>query len=384
MNAQVVKSQRECLPPLKILVVGQTPPPCHGQAVAIEHFLTGSYDEIELIHVRMDFSRESGEVGRFQFRKVGRLAALLARVVFRRFRCGASVLYYPPAGPSRVPLARDLVLLGLTRGLFRHVVFHFHATGVTTLYARLGVFGRWLFRRAYFDPDLALCLSPLTTKDAEFIRARRITIVPNGVPDPGHGAATVPKAHPPGLLYAGSVRESKGVPDLIEACRVLREAGQVFELALMGSCYPEVFRDAVAGALRAAGLAGQTRCLGEQTGDEKRRAFAEAEIFCFPSYYEAETFPLVLLEAMAAGLPIVATQWRGIPAIVEDGVNGFLVPPHHPRVLAEKIAMLLNDASLRQRMGRAGRRRYETHYTLDGFRRNMEHALVGLQKAGGP
>ncbi len=370
--------------PLKVLVVGQTPPPYHGQAIAIEHFLKGSYRRISLIHVRMEFSRASGEVGQFKIRKIGHLLQVLANIIVMRVRHGASTLYYPPAGPSCVPLARDLVLLGLTRWLFKHVVFHFHATGISTLYRQQGMLGQWLFRRAYFKPDLALCLSSLTTDDAAFIQARRIAIIPNGVPDIKIHASKPRKALVPTLLYAGSVRESKGVLVLIEACRLLNGTTPAFELALMGSPYPEPFGDDVKKAIRIAGLTEQATLLGEQIGTAKTSAFAKAAVFCFPSFYEAETFPLVLLEAMSAGLPIVATQWRGISAIVEDGINGFLVPPYDPEALAGKISLLLSDTPLRHRMGMASRKMYEDRYTLEIFQRNMEIALSSLCKAGNP
>ena len=366
--------------PLRILVVGQTPPPYHGQAIAIRLFLDGAYRSIQLVHVRMAFSRASGEVGRFRFRKLAVLLRLMTAIIVQRFFRQTLVLYYPPAGPDRVPLVRDMLLLGVVRRLFKRTVFHFHATGVSTLYERLSPAGQWFFRRAYFNPDLAICLSPLTTADAEFIRARRVAIVPNGVEDIAPGQAAAPKAVSARLLYAGTLRETKGIVDLLESCRILKGTGLGFDLVLMGRFQPEEFAAEFARQVRNAGLEQQVKCVGELLDVAKQRAYAEASVFCFPTYYEAETFPLVLLEAMAAGLPIVATDWRGIPGIVKDGTNGFLVPPRDPAALALKIGLLLREEQLRQAMGKAGRNMYEEQYTVERFRRNMEEALAALRQ----
>src|SRR5215469_11383972 len=119
-----------------ILVVGQTPPPLHGQAIMIQAFLEGSYGDFCLTHVRMDFSRSIDEVGSFSFRKVRVLFAVMDQMVQARWN-GAEVLYYPPAGPKRNAILRDIVLLCATRWMFRKTVFHFHAAGLYEFYPRL-------------------------------------------------------------------------------------------------------------------------------------------------------------------------------------------------------------------------------------------------------
>ena len=87
------------------------------------------------------------------------------------------------------------------------------------------------------------------------------------------------------------------------------------------------------------------------------------DIFVLPSLWEG--LPIALLEAMAAGLPVVATAVGGTPEVVVDGVTGFLVPPRDPQALADAILRLLRDPELRQRMGEAGRARVAAHFSIE-------------------
>ena len=96
----------------------------------------------------------------------------------------------------------------------------------------------------------------------------------------------------------------------------------------------------------------------------------------FPSWYSAECFPLVLLEAMAAGLPVVTTDEGAIPDIVRDGGNGFICPVHDPQSVADAIRKLLMDSNLRKEMGECGHRRFLEAFTADAF----ESRLIGILK----
>ena len=92
------------------------------------------------------------------------------------------------------------------------------------------------------------------------------------------------------------------------------------------------------------------RWLGVQTGAEKSDSFTRSDIFCFPSHFESEAFPVVLIEAMRSGLPVVSTRWRGIPDLVEDGKTGYLIDVRDPDALADRVASLCIDPGLRKQL----------------------------------
>jgi len=105
--------------------------------------------------------------------------------------------------------------------------------------------------------------------------------------------------------------------------------------------------------------------------DKKIAEYSNSDIFVFPTYYKTEAFPLVILEAMQFGLPVISTFEAAIPSIIDDGVTGFLVTSRHPELLAKKIEILINDPGLAKKMGEAGREKFLKKYSMDIFEQNM-------------
>jgi glycosyltransferase involved in cell wall biosynthesis len=368
--------------PHRILVVGQTPPPHGGQAVMIAVLLELRSERVRLFHVRMAFSEDMESVGKFALRKVWVLFTTILRIWWARFRHNTPVLYYPPSGPNKVPVLRDIILLCSTRWLFRKTVFHFHAGGVSSYAAQLPALLRPLFRYAYGRPALAIRTAPQNPEDGRVLGARRDVVVPNGIPDMrGRVEERIARpGEPLVILFTGVLIPSKGVRDLLDAFALLCGQGIDARLELMGKWGDASFETECRERVVRQGLADRVSFLGVKQDLEKFRHFAACDIFCFPSYFEAESFGLVLVEAMQFAKPVVSTLWRGIPSVVADGVNGFLVPIRDPQAVAGKLRALAMDASLRRRMGEEGRRIFVRDFTLEAFHRSMERELVGISE----
>jgi phosphatidyl-myo-inositol alpha-mannosyltransferase len=182
-------------------------------------------------------------------------------------------------------------------------------------------------------------------------------VIPNGV-DVARFANAVPIARwqdgTPNVLFVGRHEPRKGLLDLLKAHRVLRRSGERSRLLIVGSGPQE--REARR-YVATRGLKG-VEFLGRVSDAEKAQLYKTADVYVSPAT-GGESFGIVLLEAMAAGTPIVCSDIHGYKGVVRRGREGLLVPPRQPRELAAAIDTLLDDPELRARMGAAGRRRAE-------------------------
>lgn len=364
---------------MRVVLVGQTPPPYGGQALMIESTLAGQYEGVELHHVRMAFSRAMGEMGSPGVRKVAHLATVVARILVTRLRTGASVLYYTPGGPERVPMYRDVAILLTSRWMFEATILHFHAGGVSELYPTLHPFLKLLYRKAYHGALVGIRTSDLAPDDPKKLEARHDLVVRNAVPDvaPEYrtGQPRLRDHDDPMILFVGIIRESKGPLVLLEACGELRRRGIPFRAEIVGDFAPAEMEARFWDVARAHEVEDAVVCRGVLTGRDKHQAYASATVLCLPTFFDAEAFPLVLLEAMQFGLPIVSTYWRGIPSVVADGVNGYLVPVRDSQALADRLAALLCDRALARQMGQRGFDLYESQYRLSRFHDDMQEVF---------
>jgi glycosyltransferase involved in cell wall biosynthesis len=362
--------------PPKVILVGQTPPPVHGQALAIERLVRAGFRRVEVHHVRMDFSSQMTEVGRFRLRKLWRLGRLVWRVLAARFRSGARTLYYPPAGPQTAPVVRDILFLNAVRPFFPVLVLDYHAAGLPDMESQLPALFRPLFRRAYEDATVAIHKYP-PEWNTRNLPAGRDIVVPYGIEDVYPHYQTVKgKNHCLRLLFVGILSDGKGIWTLLDAVAELARRGVDVQAGFMGEFTSAPSEADFDECVRQAGLSDRVRLMGRLMGAAKWREFSKADVFCFPSHYENEALPLVVIEAMQFALPVVASAWRGIPYLVQDGVTGFLVPPRDPVAVADRVQRLEGDATLRARMGAAGRTAYLARFTIDAHLAAMEEALL--------
>lgn len=363
----------------KLIIVGQIPPPFHGQSVMIKAMADGLTGRLEYELVPMRFSREVDENGDFGFAKLAHLVALVFRVVRLLRRYPGSTLYYPPAPPKWSTVLRDWIFLSLTRPLAGHTVFHFHAYGLGDFLLKHTRF-RWL-RRPFMNPDVAIILGELCRKDAEVVEAIKIKAIPYGVDVRVLQHADEKHDDRKRILFVGLHIESKGILDLLDTAQALKLAGTDFRIHTVGPWKNDQIRKTFESKRRKLGLDDLVISRGELSGDALWTEYLEADLFFFPTFFEFETFGLVVLEAMAYGLPVVASDWRGPGDVVEHGTTGFVCPVHNAQAYADAIEKILCDRELGEAMGNAGRKRYEERYSKTHFIHSVEAVFRELTEA---
>lgn len=203
-----------------------------------------------------------------------------------------------------------------------------------------------------------------------------IRVVPNGI-DLERFANAHPAPLPPGrrVLFVGRLDERKGFPTAVEAFSLLAARAPDVRLVAVGDGPDARAVEDVPHAIR------QRIVLVGRVPNEALHAYlAAADLLVAPSV-GGESFGVVLLEAMAAGLPVVASAIPGYDEVVEHGVDGLLVPPRRPQALAAAIERVLSDRRLAEDLGRAGRRR-ASRYGWDEVAERLE--AIYAEAAGGP
>lgn len=192
--------------------------------------------------------------------------------------------------------------------------------------ARLTALYERMTPRAYRGAALVVIVSPAMRAFAVSGGAREeaIELIPNGIDPDELGPLPAERPAEPRVLYAGRLAPEKGVEDLIEAIRITR-----LPLTIVGSGPLEHELRA-----RAAGL--PIEFLGPRRRTELGALYASHSVTCVPSI--SDPLPTVVLESLLCGTPVVGTRAGGIPWMVEDGVNGFIVEPRDPPALAAALA----------------------------------------------
>lgn len=161
------------------------------------------------------------------------------------------------------------------------------------------------------------------------------------------------------VLFVGRLAAMKGVPVLLDAFARLRTRHPDVRLVLVGDGEDRARIEARAHAL---GLDARVIFAGYRSQEEVAQELSDTDLFVLPSF--AEGVPVVLMEALASGVPVVTTRIAGIPELVEHGESGLLVPPGNTDRLAEAMSNLLSDADARDRMGAAGIRKVRAEFDM--------------------
>ena len=194
---------------------------------------------------------------------------------------------------------------------------------------------------------------------AEGVDADRLHLIPNGVDLSRFGRPRVPSRGPLRFLTVANLIAYKGHADLLAAFALAAPELPDWQLRCVGR--DDGLMDALQAQARDAGIGDKVLFLGSRA--DVPELLASSDVAILASHEEG--FPNAVIEAMAAGLPVVATRVGGVPEAVEDGVTGLLVPPHDPQALAAALRRMAGDPAACARMGQAGLARASAIFAIE-------------------
>lgn len=257
---------------------------------------------------------------------------------------------------------RLVPIIFLGKIIHKKLIIHVHSSMFSDYYDNTNKIERYIIKSAFSLVDRVVVLSKAwAEKISRFCEAERIKILFNSVPvniisyDPWIKQMKSPRI----ILFLGDLLRRKGIYDLIDAIKLIpRKSPEIF-VALCGTGEVEKLEK----ILKNQGLDERCNIRGWVSGQEKEQLLNEAYLFVLPSYNEG--LPMSILEAMARGTPVISTPVGGIPEVVENGVEGFLVEPGDIKALAEAMERLLTDENLWISMSKAARKKVEDNFSSE-------------------
>jgi glycosyltransferase involved in cell wall biosynthesis len=356
--------------------MGQTPPPWHGQAVATQILFDHDWPDHDVHRLRMEFSSEMLEVGRFQWKKVRHLFDLISKARRILKENPRTVLLYPPASAKWVPFLRDMIFLLSVRHLAGGTVFIFHASGLP-LFVNRGPIRRMIGCFAYGRAEVSLEVAKEEVPPHQVFKAKTWKWCPCGIDVPSSVKRTRQSGTPFTSLFVGSLQEGKGVLEILKTAKVLKDRGLVkhFHFRIVGRWFSTEFEQETRALRSELQVEAMVEIVGELTGDEKWQTYANADVFFFPTHYASEATPIVLMEALGMGLPLVSTRWAGIPAMLEGCKTAVLVPVRSPVLFADALHSIFSNSQNESGIRNASRKFYEENFLPSKFIQRIENAF---------
>jgi glycosyltransferase involved in cell wall biosynthesis len=364
-----------------IYLLGKLPPPFMGPSVAFSILVNSrlkDYFHLHYLDTRVNLSLNT--LGKWSINKL-----LLNLKIYSRYSRDLKQLkpdlILVPLSQSLAGFIKDSVFLWLAKWNGIKPIVQLRGGNFKYWVNSSGWFTRWYVKKVLsISSDVLVLGKSLRYMFTDYFPEERIHVIPNG----GDFHSDCKKNESPvvRIAYSGNLQPSKGIEDVIRALIILKSklTGFSVHLDVMGTWRDEVTKSRCISLVKEFDL--PVFFFNQISGQELLDNLFRSDIFVFTPR-EQEGHPWVIIEAMAAGLPIVATPMGAIAESVEEGVNGFLVSPSQPEMIAQRLERLISDPQCRLDMGTKSRLRYEDLFTeekmINRYRDTFNQIITGSQ-----
>lgn len=358
----------------KILFIMHMPPPIHGASMVGQYIYNSPIinEAFECHYLNLTLAKNLNDIGKGGIKKLVSFCKQLNRIRKEVNRIEPKLCYVTPNTKGGA-FYKDFCIIILLKIAKQSIIAHYHNKGVSTRQDH--IIDNILYKLFFKEQKVIQLADALYPDIQKYVYLQDVYVCPNGIPVNKYTEKKETLHKAPQILFLSNMMEAKGVWDLVDACRLLKKQGKVFTCHFVGK-WSDITQEAFDETLEKNGLKSFIKAHGAKYGEEKELFFQNTDIFVFPTYYENESFPLVLLEAMEYNLPCISTNEGGISAIIENNKTGYIVEQQNPQVLAEKIAFLIDHSEIRNKMGKAGREKFLKEFTLEIFENRMKEILT--------
>jgi len=364
----------------KVLILGKVPPPYFGPAVATQIILDSSLkNNYQLIHLDTRLNKSMVTMGRWSMVKPFKSILIYLKMI-RLIQYHQPQLVLLPISQSTPGFLKDSFYILIAWIFRRKVLLHLRGSNLqnwlNSISFMMRGYAEWFMRRCQGAIVLGNNLKSLFEK---YFPDDRIFVVPNGGSYRFPATSATAVNDRVNVLYLSNLMPSKGIRDVIETVRLLTKEDRMNSNKLLvevvGEWRHEKLRDEMMRTVEENKLPVVFHPAAER--EKKLEFFSKADIFVFPPC-KPEGHPWVIVEAMAAGLPIISTDQGAIVESVIHGENGFIVEPNNPRQIAEKISFLIENPDIREKMGAKSRKRYLENFTEEKMIERLQRVFESV------
>ena len=356
----------------KVLIVGKLPPPYIGPAIATHILLNSKLQErYDLCHLNTTVNQSVEEFGKGGVLKILRNLKIYINLI-KLLRKEQPNLVLLPISQTTLGFAKDAILIWIAWFFSRKILLQLRGSDFKNWMKRANVFTRFWVKLSLKRAEGIIVLGNNLKHLFEGVfKTEQIFVVPNGCD------LTFPESrvNEEGIqvLYFANLLPSKGIWESIQAVKILHENKlDLFKLEVVGAWDNKQYRKKCLNFVQEHNL--KVNFHQPLTGIEKRQIFADADVFLFPPN-KPEGHPWVIVEALAAGLPIISSDQGAIIESVLHMENGFIVDPHNAAEIAEALQKLIENESLRKAFSEKSRAHYLNNFTEQRMIEELTNAI---------
>jgi len=347
---------------IKILMIGPGEGAIGGILSLVETIRPVLRERVDLCYLPTVQARPFRESGVWSVRNIGYAVSQYARFLRVLLSFRPHIIHLHTS--QSIAWLKDTFFVLVGKLLGYKVIVHVHACSIDELYVNGPRFLQRYSRRIFGIADAVIAISAEWGGIlSNIVSSKKIYTLTNCIDvasfKPSSACTSQQGVR---VLFVGSVGPRKGAFDLIETLGHLAFDEHALHTWIVGYEERDGCLAQAENRLKELQLENVCELLGTVVGERKVQLLSDADLFVLPSHNEG--LPIAILEALAAGLPIVSTPVGGIPGAIHDGYNGFLVSPGDVNSLTEKIAILAKDVNLREIMGKRSREIAEHEYDV--------------------
>ncbi|MBV6478486.1 MAG: D-inositol-3-phosphate glycosyltransferase [Ignavibacteria bacterium] len=369
----------------KIIMIGSLPPPYHGSNMYFHSLINSRIkNEFSVSHLDISDHRDINNLSKLDYTNVKTALTSIFNLKKLLKKIEPDIVYIPVSS-NFLPYLRDglfilissyfsnaKILIHLHEGSYFRNVFYNNSQGIVKKFIRYTL----------SKVDTAIVYSENLKRVFEGF-VKNVTSFPNGMDFEISSDTSVKNENEfryPVITFMGNLFETKGILDVIKAAVkvIAKYKDASFQIAGMWTDNERQTKSKALELIDKHKIRNNIVFNGVVTGNEKDKLFRETDIFIFPTFYPYEGCPLVIIEAMAYGIPVISTKDIGaISEMVIHGETGFLTEKKAPEQAADFIIRLADDKEQRMRMGTAAKRKYENEFTLE---KNLQNIINTFYK----